>query len=352
MSEEINKDSIEEEEKDPKSEIVEKIEKAISENLDIDDEEYELEESEETKKNSNVNIAKIIVMILAVICFLYSGGYLLTNLVIVPYLNQKSYEDIKNLGNTGEETKTADSAGVWTDSQNQEVEDDVDRDENGIIMTLSEAAKQYPDLKGWIEVPGTRINYPIVQSPDPDDNEYYLYRGIDGKDNKNGTIFFDIRNDISSIDSQNKNLLIYGHHMKSGEMFADLMKYSSVDFYKQSPVIRMDTIYEPGMWVVISVMKCNTLKSHGEPFYYAKTDFADDAEFEKFIADVKARSMIDTPYTATAADELMTLQTCSYEYKDFRTVIVARKLRSDEAEIDVSTAMKAENPIMPDVWNR
>lgn len=331
-------------------ETVEETAEESTENDENEEEDAAKKDTAAQKKKKS--LARTVIMIAAVCCFLYSGGYLLYNLVIVPYLNEKSYSEIRNLNNTTDSTATANGAGVWQGETEDSEEDDVERDENGIILNLSDAVKQYPDLKGWIEVPGTRINYPILQSPNPNDNEYYLYRGIDGKNNKNGSIFFDLRDDISSIDSKNRNLLIYGHHMKSGEMFADLMKYDSVEFYKQSPVIRMDTIYHPGLWVVISVMKCNTLESHGEPFYFAKTDFADDAEFEQFISDVKARSMIDTPYTATAEDELMTLQTCSYEYKGFRTVIVARKLRKNEDTVDVSTATKAENPIMPDVWNR
>jgi sortase B len=256
-------------------------------------------------------------------------------------MNSQGYDDLRNMVAT--DTHSAEE-GIWINSS---FGDDM-RNENGILVAFESLVAKFPFVKGWIEVPGTRINYPVVQ-PLVKDNNFFIHSGIDGKYNPNGSIFFDYRMDLSTRESAltSRNLVIYGHHMRSGAMFADLLKYDSLSFYKKTPVIRMDTIYDRGQWVVISVMKCTGITTNSSYFDYTQVKFENGQEFDKFIEAVKSRSIVDTPYTANENDQIITLQTCSYERKDYRTIVVARKLRRGEDKIDVSSAKAAENVVFP-----
>ena len=130
-------------------------------------------------------------------------------------------------------------------------------------------------------------------------------------------------------------------------MFAQLKKYNDVDFYKENPVIRFDTIYNRSEWIIFSNFRATTTWASGTPFNYIQTDFKDDAEFLKFVDELKKRSLITTPVDVRADDKILLLSTCSYEKSHWRMVIAARRVRDGESKIDVSKAYKATNPLMP-----
>lgn len=203
------------------------------------------------------------------------------------------------------------------------------------------------DIKGWIYISNTVINYPVLEPPS-DDPAFYLFRDYEKNNSKYGSIFVDA---TYGITEDLKNTVIHGHHMNDGKMFGDLLKYSDLDFYRTSPIVRYDTIYETGIWKIISVFKTNADSSQGEPFNYLQLTFSNDSEFLNYIQDVKLRSIIDIPVDVRADDKLITLSTCSYELDNFRTVVVARKVRYDEStEVDVNSASINPNPIYPDAW--
>ena len=84
---------------------------------------------------------------------------------------------------------------------------------------------QNPDVVAWIQIPGTQINYPVVQGKD---NDYYLHRDLNGQKSTAGTIFLDYadRADFSSLHN-----VLYGHHMKNGSMFKDISRYRNHSLY-------------------------------------------------------------------------------------------------------------------------
>ena len=203
------------------------------------------------------------------------------------------------------------------------------------------------DICGWIRIDGTKIDYPVVKASQ-DDPTYYLSHNFKGEESKYGSILIDPN---CSLVGASKNITLYGHHMADGQMFADLMKFSDVEFYKQHPIIEFNTNRENAHWKIISVFKTNTLSSQGEIFNYTVANFIRDKDFLSFIDEVKKRSLIDTGIDANQNDTLITLSTCSYEFEGFRTVVVARKVRKDESdEIDKSLVTKAANPLMPQCW--
>lgn len=260
-----------------------------------------------------------------------SIGILVKVLVIDSYISQKAASEIQELYHHQQ------------DSENNNDSEKAEEDSK-----FSELSKINSEICGWITVPGTRIDYPVLQG-NKNETHFYLDHNYKREKSKYGSIFLD---PICQLSENPKNCVIYGHHMADGQMFADLMKFSSLDFYKQNPLISFETIYDRNAkWKIFSVFKTNTLASQGKIFYYVVSDFADNNSFLDYVSQIRKRSLLDIPVDVNENDKLITLSTCSYEFQDFRTVVVARRVRNGEDEaVDTSLASEAKNPLMPECW--
>lgn len=160
-------------------------------------------------------------------------------------------------------------------------------------------------LIGWVKIADTNIDYPVMQTVD---NEYYLTHDFDQNTDKNGCIFMD--KDCDVID-RSTNLIIYGHHMKSGAMFGHLDKYTDESFFKEHQTFQFDTIYEKGTYQVIYVFKAQVLAEDEIAFkYYQFIDANSEEEFNSNMAAMAEMSMYDTGVTPPYGSELVTLSTC------------------------------------------
>ena len=259
-----------------------------------------------------------------------SIGILVKILVIDSYISQKTASEIQELYHHQQDSDNNDSKVAEEDNK------------------FSELLKINSEICGWISISGTRIDYPVLQG-NKNETHFYLDHNYKREKSKYGSIFLD---PICQLSENPKNCVIYGHHMADGQMFADLMKFSSLDFYKQNPLISFETIYDRNAkWKIFSVFKTNTLASQGKIFYYVVSDFADNNSFLDYVSQVRKRSLLDIPVDVNENDKLITLSTCSYEFQDFRTVVVARRVRNCESEtVDTSLAAEAKNPLMPECW--
>lgn len=268
------------------------------------------------KKPKNL---KKIIFILSAVIFVVSLGIIVNLCFIEPYQNASTLKEIEEVY-----YKEADS-----------------EEETGNLAALMAINS---DIKGWIRINDTPINYPVLQSA-PSDPIYYLYRNYKKEHSGFGSIFLD---SLCDLEKPSKNLILYGHNMRDASMFGHLIRYDDLNFYKQRPKITFNTLAKRSEWKIISVFKTNTLESQGKLFDYLKIDFAGDKDFLDFVYDVKVRSILDTPVDIGKNDRLMTLSTCSSELKEFRTVVVAREVREGESpEVDVENAKIRGNPLMP-----
>ena len=111
--------------------------------------------------------------------------------------------------------------------------------------------EQNPDLIGWLRIDGTGIDLPVVQTPG--DNEYYLRRGFDRFYAVGGTLFLDERCSVEP-DAPTDNWLIYGHNMRDGSMFGQLVRYRDEAFCQAHPTFTFDTLYETATLLRLGVV--------------------------------------------------------------------------------------------------
>ena len=281
------------------------------------------------KKKSKGDKARRVILVLCVIIFAVSATY----------IGDYVYQSIKNRNEVDRISSLFDKNGLL--------------DENGINTAFYELLNTNPETVGWLNVPNTQTHNPVVKTSD---NEKYLTTNFEGENSKYGAIFADCNNTFKVGPVTSTNTILYGHHMKDGQMLGELKKYRELDFYKENPVIDFTTVYSPKIthWKVFSVFIINTRPEHdnGNVFNYMKNEFATDAEFNEFLQNCYQRSIITTPVQdVTRNDKLLTLSTCVYDFDDARLVLVARMVRDGESDtVDTSSAVYNPDPVYPQVY--
>ena len=185
---------------------------------------------------------------------------------------------------------------------------------------------QNSDLIGWIKMADS-VDYPVLYR----DNSFYMDHDFYGQYSQAGSIFLDARNGMYMNDSA---MLIYGHNMRSGEMFGDLDAYRETKYLCKYPIISLQSAWEsePRQYVLISLFDASMNKSDPSYIKIVRTAFETDEEKQAFIDEMRARSIYKIPLEADANDQLLTLVTCSYSHDNGRFLLFARQLRDVETE--------------------
>lgn len=295
------------------------------------------------KGDRPLEVIRKLVLLAASITFLVTAGMLINYLVIQPALTDNMVNNLKNI-------VSADIPRNPVNEQTETGEDEAPKSSRN----WTDLQKENKEIVAWLEIPGTdHIDYPVLSHKGDDiNNQYYLYRDIYGNYSGYGSLFIDYRSE-GGIDA--KNVIIHGHHMQDGRMFQNLMNYGTysgnLDYYKEHPIIYFDTPEGDCDWKIISVYKTNTLDQHGDYFDYLTGSFISDAEFMNYVYLIRERSLIDCPVDVNEDDQLLSLSTCSYEFSEFRTIVVARKCRPGESsDIDLDKAKLNSDALWPDVY--
>lgn len=182
--------------------------------------------------------------------------------------------------------------------------------------------EQNPDIIGWLQIKDTKINYPVMQTKD--EPEYYLRRNFKKEQSTAGTPFMDATSDINK---PTLNWTIYGHNIKSGTMFHDLLKYANEEFYQAHKTFTFDTINGTGTYEIVAAYYTQIYTSEYNGFkYYRYNDITSSAQLKEFIAGSKSLSIYDTGVTVED-QQVLTLSTCEYHVEDGRFVVVAKKIK-------------------------
>lgn len=179
---------------------------------------------------------------------------------------------------------------------------------------------QNPDFVGWLYLSNTKIDYPVMCTPD--EPEYYLHRAFDGTSSSSGTPFIGAGDDIDS-----DCFIIYGHNMKNDSMFGTLDKFKSKEFWTENPAFSFTTTTEEREYAVFAAVQTRILSADEAGYrYYEHSGNLTEAEYDELIGYLKENALYDTGITPAYGEQIVILSTCSYHTENGRFLIAARSV--------------------------
>ncbi len=264
----------------------------------------------------------LLAILLAVFCI---SAFLVVNYYIEGQKQAENFDNLSQLVQQGNAqtppTEPAPTQGnAPEETQAPTVESGPSGIQSGMIPGYGAAFDMNQDMVGWIRIDGTKVNYPVMHTPN--DPDYYLKLNFDKEYSEWGSIY--MREDCN-IWTPSDNVTLYGHCMRDGSMFADLHKYLEKDFWETHQLVYFDTLFEYHVYEIFAVFK--TSANLGEGFrYHLFVDAGSEAEYNEFVAECKRLSFYDTGITPEYGDKLVTLSTCEYTLDNGRLVVVARRI--------------------------
>lgn len=244
----------------------------------------------------SLNIVLICVCV-GVLCF---SGYQLVSYFAEYTSAEQAYEEIRA-------PELADSTSI----SNSTYED--------LLPYYKKLHEQNDHFVGWLTLPGTNVNYPVMQTPQ--EPNYYLYRDFHQKDTPSGSLF---ASEHSSVTKPSDVVIINGHRMKTGAMFGNFGRLLDRDYLTDHSNVVFDNLIgrnEYKIWCVFT--ESVDTGNPGEFQYFNYSDFGSEAEFNSFVSQAKALSNIDNPdVTPKYGDRFLLLSTCEYTHDNGRLVVV------------------------------
>ena len=193
--------------------------------------------------------------------------------------------------------------------------------EENVTNIVKELKNMNKDFVGVLSIPDTIINYPVMYTKGED---YYLRRSFDKKQSDAGTLFIDKHNNIDPIDD---NIIIYGHNMKNGTMFHELLNYKKESYYKEHKYIYFNKVDNSEKYEIISVFYSKVYYETDNVFkYYKFYNASNEEELNDYVKNIKELSLYNTNVDAKLGDKFITLSTCEYSQENGRFVVVAKKV--------------------------
>lgn len=225
------------------------------------------------------------------------------------------YEEISNIAYAPSPTVSLEI----TDSEITEITTTPETGENDQSEEKKSSPIDFPhlveissDIRGWIRLEGTRVDYPVMQSKD---NDFYLNRAVNGDWNKVGTPFMDFRNEG---DFSDRMTVIYGHYMGDGSMFTDIHNYKSQKFYDEHPYI---DLYTPaGSYRILPVAGV----FQNVEYWDFTFDYDSDEAFLRQIDNWKAVSTFKSETEYDADDHFVVLTLCTYDVENSRFLLIGK----------------------------
>jgi len=264
----------------------------------------------------------IVVVILLLIAFGVSA-FMVGSYILESKQQEKLHNDLAQIAenaNTTPETTQATQA-PETEQTEAPTETTVETDppEPTMIPAYQELYEKNPDTVGWLQIEGTNLNLPVVQTPD--NPNFYLKRDFDGNYSEWGTIY---AWESANLNTPSDNVTLFGHTMKDKTMFSVLHNYTNQYYWEENRLIFFNTLTEYHTYKIFAVFK--TSANVGSFAYHQFVDAANEQEFNDFVATCKALSFYDTGITPVYGDKLLTLSTCEYTLDNGRLVVCAVRM--------------------------
>ncbi len=249
--------------------------------------------------NKKYILVPLIILLITLLCYLFYNFY-------INIRDKKLSENLQN--------------GLTNCISTNEINNDM---HNELIEKVKELQNENEDIKAWIKINDTNVNYPVVQASD---NNYYLYRNYKKENSNYGSIFIDSN---SNIENPNSNIIMYGHNMKDGSMFKDLLKYADEEYYNNHKYIEFVTNTSSSTYEIIAVFKSRIFyKNEKNVFrYYQCTNLNNEQDYNYYVNNCKELSLYDTGVNAEYGEQIITLITCEYSSENGRMVVVAKKAK-------------------------
>ena len=248
------------------------------------------------KKKNKKNKSPLLVIFFSI--FILALGYL-----IIYFYN---YNKNKNLY---ENTIISEEELVNTETEN--------------MLKVKKLQEENADVKGWIQIEDTSINYPLLQGTD---NEFYIKNNYKKEEDKYGSIMI---NKNSDLKNKNSNVIIYGHNMLDDKMFQNLLKYTDKSFYDEHSIVKITTEEEEMQYQIMYAFKSRVFyKSEKNVFrYYQYYNFDNENQYNEYLENCKKIQLYDTGVSATYGEQILTLITCEYSQENGRMVVVAKRIQ-------------------------
>jgi len=279
-----------------------------------------------SKKNKNIKSKKQkllnnIIMLLALVIFIFSTYQLIKWL----QSNKKNKSIMEDILADVVITEITDESNVEIINP-EEAPTDLANDYWEFIkvpftnVEFSNLLNRNSDTVAWLQVNGTNINYPVVQTSN---NDYYLAHAFDNSYNSSGWIFADYRNNIVNL---NRNTIIYGHNMLNNSMFGTLPDVLKSNWYENSDnhLVKMSTPTENTVWQVFAVYEIPAI----DEAYHLNTNFVTDNLYIEFLEIIKSRSKYNFNVQLTKQDKVITLSTCANNTNN-RVILHAKLIKRE-----------------------
>lgn len=273
-------------------------------------------------------------LISALILILVAALLLTYTYVLVPHFNQQEFDKL------------------WEVYLQQTPDDGPDATDvdypDGILAKFMSLYRVNDDIRGWLTIPDSEINYPVVQEPE---DGYYENHDFYGSSSLYGVPYIDKDVAISPTE-ENRSLVIYGNNPPNEQMFAQLTEYAELAFLREHGTIEMNTLFRNDKYKVFAVMIVGDEERYTDNFDYTMDTFADEDEFLYYVSQIRQRSLFDTPVGVGEGDDLLLLTTpIDYGFDGARIVVAARRVRlGEDEENDLSRARVNTNVLMPLAW--
>ncbi len=293
-----------------------------------------LEEAEgiEAPKKKTQSRAKTALWISALVVVLVAALLITYTQVLAPYINKWKYEELQAMHAQG----------------TPEGDDSVTVYPPGIQKQFMSLYRSNADVRGWLTVPGTDKQYPVLWEPK---DGYYAERDFYRQPSNYGVPYVDNGVELS-VEQVNRSLVIYGNNTYDGQMFSDLTKYTGLAHLKAHSTIEMNTLYRNGSYKIFAVMIVGEAERYTDNFDYTVDEFETEEDFLEYVSQIRQRSLFDTPVLVEEGDELLLLTTpIDYGFEGGRIVVAARRTRQGESEKnDLNRARRNANVLMPLAW--
>ncbi len=190
---------------------------------------------------------------------------------------------------------------------------------SNILEKFRSLYEQNSDLAGWIKIDDTSINYPVMFTPD--NPQFYLRRAFDKSSTLSGTPFIGKGCHINPISD---NIIIYGHNMKNGSMFSDLLKYKDEKYRNEHSKVQFDTIFTQGNYEIIWAFYIDV--SDNNHFMFYKYQDLSGTKRKEFTDKCRELSIYGKTCELTGNEQFLTLVTCSYHSENGRFVVIAKNI--------------------------